>query len=344
MKRTLLSTLVLLIALSGSIKTEAQVDENQLKIQAKKKEIEDLQTSIKQLQSQVDALKGEVTALEPVIHWKKGGFQAVNFNQVGLNNWSKGGVSSSSITLLGNLFANYKDEKWTWENNLNMAYGLLKNRGEDLRKNEDKIDFTTKVGKKATDKLNWAALGRLETQFAPGFDFADPDSNRPVVSRLFAPAFVKLSLGIDYKAGKNLALFVSPAAGKYTFVMDDSIAAMNLYIPETANNNRVRAEFGALVSAIYDNPKLTKNIGVRSALELFNNFTDPNTPNRRNIDVDFQTMFDIKLGKYLGANIFTHFIYDDDIKIELDPEGAPGEKSAALQIKEVFGIGFSYKF
>jgi hypothetical protein len=155
---------------------------------------------------------------------------------------------------------------------------------------------------------------------------------------------LKVSIGVDYKPFKQLSLFVSPASGKYTFVMDDSIAAMNLYIPVTSDNNRVRAEFGALMSVTYANPKLTKTIGIRSTLELFNNYTDPNKPNRKNIDVDWQTMFDIKLGKYLGANIFTHLIYDDDIKIETDPENTPGEKTAILQVKEVFGIGFSYKF
>jgi len=313
-------------------------------VEAKQAEIKDLQGSIAELQKQVNKLNGEINALKPVVHWKKGGFQAINLNQVGLQNWSKGGINSTSITLLGNVYANYKDEKWTWDNNLNMAYGLLKNKGEELRKNEDKIDLTTKIGKKAGAKLNWAALGRLETQFAPGFDFADPDSNRPVVSRFFAPAFVKVSVGIDYKPTKNLSLFISPAAGKYTIVMDDSIAAMNLYIPETSSNNKFRPEFGALVSALYNNPNLTKTIGIRSNLELFNNFTDENRPNRKNIDVDWQTMLDIKLGKYLGANIFTHFIYDDDVRIEIDPEGQPGKRSAALQIKEVFGIGFSYKF
>lgn len=337
MKRIL--SLVALVAISFS-----SFAQNEAAIAAKTQEIKDLQKSIAELQTKVKATQAEITALKPVVYWKTGGFQAINFNQVGLQNWSKGGVSSSSVTLLGNVFANYKDDKWTWENNLNLAYGLLKNRDEDLRKNEDKIDFSTKVGKRATEKINWAALGRLETQFAPGFDFADPDSNRPVISRIFAPAFVKLSLGIDYKPNKNLSLFISPAAGKYTFVLDDSIAAMNLYIPVTAKDNRVRAEFGALVSAVYDNPKLTKTIGVRSTLELFNNFTDANLPNRKNVDVDWQTMFDIKLGKYLGANLFTHLVYDNDVKIEVDPEGQPGKKSPALQLKEVFGIGFSYKF
>jgi hypothetical protein len=318
--------------------------QNEAAIEAKSQELKDLEKSIADLQALANATKAEIKAMEPIVKWKTGGFQAVNFNQVGLQNWSKGGISSSSVTLLGNVFANYKAGNWSWENNLNMAYGLLKNKDEDLRKNEDKIDFSTKVGKKATDKINWAALGRLETQFAPGYDFTDADSNRPVISRLFAPAFVKLSLGIDYKQFKHLSVFISPAAGKYTFVLDDSIAEMNLYIPTTADNNRVRAEFGALVSAVYNNPKLSKTIGVRSTLELFNNFTDGNEPNRQNIDVDWQTMFDIKLGKYLGANLFTHLVYDNDVKIEVDPEGQPGKKSPILQVKEVFGIGFSYKF
>jgi hypothetical protein len=334
---------IIVTALLCAIAT-LSIAQNEAEINVKNQELKELETILADVQKNIEGKKGEIKALQPVVHWEKGGFQAANLNQVALQNWSKGGVSSSSLTLLANYFANYKSDDLTWENNLNLAYGLLKNKDEVLRKNEDKIDFSTKLGKKATPKINYAILGRLESQFAPGYDFADPDSSRPVISKIFAPAFLKLSLGIDFRPNKQLSLFISPASGKYTFVMDDSIAAMNLYIPTTSKNNRVRAEFGALVSAIYANPKLSKSIGIRSTLELFNNFTDPNTQNRKNIDVDWQTMFVIKLGKYLGANVFAHLVYDDDIKIEVDPEQSPGKKSAVLQVKEVFGIGFSYKF
>ena len=40
--------------------------------------------------------------------WKKGGFLALNFNQVSLTNWAAGGESALSSTILGNAFVKYR--------------------------------------------------------------------------------------------------------------------------------------------------------------------------------------------------------------------------------------------
>mgnify|MGYP003380011964 CR=1 FL=1 len=56
--------------------------------------------------------------------WKKGGGAILNFNQTSLTNWAGGGESNLSSTMLTNFYANYKLEKTTWDNTLNMNYGL----------------------------------------------------------------------------------------------------------------------------------------------------------------------------------------------------------------------------
>lgn len=48
----------------------------------------------------------------------------------------------------------------------------------------------------------------------------------------------------------------------------------------------------------------------------------------------------MKINQYLSANISTHLIYDDDVMIK-NSEGIMG---ARVQFKEIFGIGFAYKF
>lgn len=308
-------------------------------------ELEKAKTELKAAQDAVDKLNAAVDALKPIIKWTTGGFQSVNFNQVSLTNWSKGGQNSFSVTAIGNLFANYKFNNWTWDNNLNMAYGLIRNAGEDFRKNEDKIDLMTSVGRRATENLNWVATLRFESQFAPGYDEQAPDTNNPMISKFMAPGYLKVSAGMNYKPSEKLTIYFSPAAGKFTFVMDDDIAARNIYIPETAPDNQFRGEFGALFTATYQDKELIKNVGFRTYVELFNNYTDPNEPNRKNIDVDWQTALDFKIGKYIGANVFTHLLYDHDTKyIEYTSEEVPIDRGPRIQFKEVFGIGFSYKF
>ena len=307
------------------------------------------QDSMKQV---VKGLEAQVKALKPPVYWKKGGFTALNFNSVGLNNWAAGGIQANSVTALGNAFANYNKNKVSWINNLDLAYGIIKQEGEEYRKNEDKIDFLTKFGYKATNKLNYAFLGNFKSQFAPGYDFSDPDENRPVISRFLAPAFINASLGIDYKVFEWLSIYFSPAAGKLTLVTDDSIAAQHIYIPDSKDeqgvqfyNDNFRAEFGAFVNVLlqYD---FTDNLGIRSRVDLFTNYTDKNVANRGNVDVNWETMLNMKITKFIGASLFTHLIYDDDIDIPttFDSDGNALTYGPRAQFKRVFGIGFSYKF
>ncbi|MFT5156226.1 MAG: hypothetical protein ACI83I_000769 [Bacteroidia bacterium] len=318
--------------------------QNEEQIAAKEKELIEAQADVDAAAAKVNAIKAQLTDLKPIVKWRTGGFQALNFNQGSFTNWAQGGINAISVTALGNAFANYKFEKWTWDNNLDMAYGVIKNDGEDLRKNEDKIDLISKVGRSVSNKLSWASIARFESQFDIGYDFNNSSEDRPIISKFLAPAYLKLSIGIDYKPNQYLSLYISPAAGKWTIVNDDSIAALNLYIPSTHENPNFRGEFGALTSMVYQNKRIVKNIGIRSGLELFNNYSDLNKSNRKNIDVDWQTRIDFSISKYIGVNILTHVKYDHDTKIEYDPDGKPGVQGPRTQFKELFGLGFKYKF
>lgn len=338
MKNVIITMSLLFVAISSF----AQIDT--AAINQKNKEIAEASKNLAEAQAKLDALNAQLKSLLPVEKWEVGRVVSVNFNQGSFTNWSLGGVNAISVTALANGYANYKFNNWTWENNLDLAYGLLKNKEESIRKNEDKIDFQAKVGRTVSKKFSWASLARFESQFDNGYDFNDEDENRPVVSKFMAPAYVKLSVGLDYKPSPKLSMYFSPAAGKWTFVMDDSIAAQRLYIPKENENANRRGEFGALASFIYQDKKLTKNVGLRSSLELFNNYTERVKDNQYNIDVDWQVRLDMKLGKYFGANLFTHLKYDHDTKIEYDPVNKPGVTGPRTQFKELFGLGFRYKF
>jgi hypothetical protein len=338
------------LTLLGFFSISAWAQENALS--EKEAELKKAQAELAAVQAKIDALKADIVSLKPVVKWKKGGFGAVNFNAVGLNNWAAGGVQAISVTGLGNLFANYKFENLTWENNLDVAYGVVKNQNEDLRKNEDKIDLLSKVGSRATDKLNYAALVNFKSQFAEGFDFNSENEDRPVISRFLAPAFILASAGMDYKVNEHLAVYLSPATGKFTIVNDPAIANQNIYIPLVLDangnpfySNSFRSEFGALMNIFYQQD-LTKKINLRSKLDLFNNFTDINRANRKNIDVNWETNLGMKISEYIGVSLFTHFIYDNDIDIALDfdTDGNPTRFGPRLQQKVVFGLGASYKF
>jgi len=89
-----------------------------------------------------------------------------------------------------------------------------------------------------------------------------------------------------------------------------------------------------------------KNISLTTKIDLFSNYAH----NPQNIDVSWETLVAMKVNKYISVNLNTHLLYDDDILIPLDrndngsftdPVDMPGKR---IQFKEIFGVGFSYKF
>ena len=322
-------------------------------LQLKKQELENAKSSLTEAQKRVKTIEQEIIQLTPPVYWQKGGFGALNFNSLGLTNWAAGGVSANSVTAIGNIYRNYKKGKVEWRNNLDLAYGLIKNKGETLRKNEDKIDFLTKGNYGITDKLSYSSLLNFKSQFAPGFDFSDPtkdDKDREEISKFLAPAYLTTSIGLNYNFTDYFSVYISPATGKFTFVNDDSIAAQNIYIPAILDDNgvqfyndRYRAEFGALFNAQFKKD-LTKKISLTSTLNLFNNFTDVNTANRENIDVNWETMINMKLTEYIGVSFYTNLIHDNDVAVPLYEDNKIVGSGPRTQFKRLLGIGFSYKF
>ena len=80
-----------------------------------------------------------------------------------------------------------------------------------------------------------------------------------------------------------------------------------------------------------------KNVTLDTKLNLFSNYLK----NPQNIDVDWKVQFNMKVNDYLSANLITHMIYDDDVKIE---DADTGKSSPKLQFMESFGVGLTFKF
>jgi hypothetical protein len=285
--------------------------------------------------------------------WKKGGFFAVNFNQVSLTNWAAGGESALSATALTSLFLKYRKDDLYWETVLDAGYGFITTSDQPLRKNEDKIELNSKFGKKARGKFYYAGMLNFRTQFAPGFNFPNDSVE---ISRFMAPAYLSLALGMDYKPNEWFSAFISPATGRATFVLDQDLADAGQFgVTEAVRDangailtpgETIRYEFGAYIRARLQGD-IAKNVSIISNLQLFNNYSDPIAEQRANIDVNWETILSIKANKWLTTTLFTNLIYDHDIDIPVtrtingvDVEGV----GPRTQFKQVLGIGLSFKF
>ncbi len=283
--------------------------------------------------------------------WKKSGVGSINFNQVSLNNWAGGGKSSVSGAGLLQLVANYENEDISWNNDLNLAYGMIQQSGSDVVKTDDRIELNSKFGKKANDKWSYSVVFQFRSQFAPGFD--DPTSpTRSKISDFLAPGYTFLAIGMDYKPNDKLSIFISPATNKNTIVNNTRLADAGAFGVTPAeydattgalltNGEKFRAEIGGYIKMQYKT-EVIENVDFQTKLDLFSNYLN----NPTNIDVNWETLLNFKVNKYITANLSTLLIYDDDIKVAVDTDGddITDKMAVRTQFKEVLSIGFTYKF
>lgn len=281
--------------------------------------------------------------------WTKSGIFSLGFGQVALSNWAGGGVNSLSLNGLLNLSANYRDDKYYWNNSATLSFGIInQDKSEFWVKNDDKIDLASKLGKFWTKKAAFAAMLNFRTQFAPGYE--SPDQLN-LISRFAAPAYNILGIGIDLKPKSYFSVFAAPLTVKTTIVADQNLADAGSFGVEEAEYNtagdlinkgsNIRNEIGGYVR--FDFAKdLSQWISLGSSLDLFSNYAN----NPQNIDVNWEVLLSIKAGKYITTTISTQLLYDDDIDIAIDEnnDGVTDKVGPRLQFKEVLGVGMSVKF
>ncbi|MEX0967961.1 MAG: DUF3078 domain-containing protein [Bacteroidia bacterium] len=279
--------------------------------------------------AQITAVPQEDTA------WTLGSVFSLNFNQTGLSNWQGGGQSTMAFGSLLQADADYIKGSWSWINDLEAGYSILK-QGRDGQwiKSDDRLQISSKAGRAFIKNFNVSFLLDFQTQMDVGYEFYTDslgEDQRRVISRFMAPGYLLTALGAEYQPNKRFYLFLSPLTMKTTFVLDDTLAAREIYGNE--NGEMIRTEFGANFSSRLK-LELMKNVTLQTSLNLFSNYQTPTL-----IDVDWQTMTVFKVNDFISANFSTHLIYDHDIEIETED----GTTGPATQFKEVLNIGITYE-
>ncbi len=287
--------------------------------------------------------------VDTTLGWKKGGVLAVNLAQTSLTNWAAGGQNSFATNGLLSVFANYKSEKSTWTNSLDIGYGILKQNGLSSKKTDDKFDFLSKYGRQAFDHFYYAALINFKTQMAVGWNYPDAavPGQRDKISNVMSPGYLIGALGLDYKPNAYFSAFIAPITAKFTFVTDNELSAAGAFGVDPGET--VNSEMGAYLRVIYSKNdfknEFLKNVSFTSKIDLFSNYLR----NPENVVVNWENLIAMKINKFISASINTMLIYDDKIKVPFDRNGndiiEAGEAvGSKIQFKEILGIGFSYNF
>ena len=327
-----------------------------------------LSTSILQAQIDSDVVKKLTTKTQinekDSLTWKKGSIINLGFNSVGLSNWAGGGQNSISIQGLISLYANYYKDETSWDNNFDVAFGVIKSGvGSNIPwfKNDDRIELNSKIGHRLNNNWYYSGLVNFRTQFTYGYNTVEDKLNNNYFSNLFAPAYSIIALGLDNRPNELLTCFISPITIKNTFVFDDSLSSVGAFGVDP--EKLIRSEVGGYIkfAFIKKEPFNIKDISFRSNLTLFSNYI--NEP--QNIDVTWETLTSLKIGKSFSLTLSTYLIYDHDINIPRfqrdgiqpvylqKPDGSfyldsNGNKIQAegpiTQFKQAMGMGISLNF
>lgn len=269
-------------------------------------------------------------------------------NQVSFTNWNAGGTNSISGIITGKASAKYKQEKWFWNSNFNVRYGLNSQEEQGIRKTDDVIEVISNIGLEKDPTSNWFYSGRFSfnTQFANGFNY--PDRETPI-SRFLAPGYMFFGLGMEYgRHIERLSFYASPFTLKTTFVLNRDLANRGAFGVDPAiydlegnilrEGKQMRQELGILLTNQFEE-EVFENIKVNSLLRLYTDYIN----SFGNIDVEWELNLDMKVNQYVKATLGSHLRYDNDIKTDVEQNEVTNEEivitGAKLQWKQILGVG-----
>lgn len=313
----------------------------------------DLKTPVKQKVEMVEHQAAPVAAapvadaVEVIVEkpqfWKYKGDGYLQFMQNYVSgNWYKGGESNYAAVGSLTLEANYDNQqKWKWENKLEMKLGFQTSRTDSVHKfktNEDLIRYTGKVGLQAANKWYYTLQVLAYTQFTRGFKSNDIRT----YSDFFSPLNISAGLGMDYKVSwlNNKitgTINLSPLAVNYRFVGRSKFRKSNDISVEEFDwfpsrygieaDDHHLTDFGSQVTASLE-WKLNSNVTWKSRFYGFTSY--------KRAELEWENTFALRVSKYISANLFLFPRFDDSNNYDDD--------LGYWQFKEYSSIGFSYNF
>ncbi len=267
-------------------------------------------------------------------HWIRAFNASLQFSQAYVSpNWYQGG--NNHLNMLANIFYNVKlnqefHKNLLFEFTAQYKLGMNSTPDDDYHKyniSEDLFQLNTTFGLKAAKRWYYSLTAQFKTQMLNSYPTNSPDLKAAFMS----PGELTAGIGMTYNY----------ANAKKTFTFDASIAPVS-YNLRVCTNSRIDP-------AAYDikaGRKTTNKFGSSTELKLgwkishnivFNSrvfaFTDYN-----HAQIDWENTLAFEINRFLSTQIYVHARYDSSTPRLEDSDWH------TLQLKEIFSIGFTYKF
>lgn len=267
------------------------------------------------------------------LNWKFSGGIGLNSAFTMLSNWAAGGNNSALFVGNANLRLIYQKNKFAWETlfETELGYTYIDKATYTWRKSNDKINLTSKAGYDIGNHFYATLLGAFRSQYTKGYDYPN-ESTQIYISNWLSPGYIDLSAGIDWKPNDIYSVYFSPAAGRITTALEQSLRATYGVDPLKTT----KTEFGAMLKGGFNYQY--EQFKVVSGLTLFT----PYSSKFGNIDVDWDLALSYQLLSSVNVSLGTSLKYYDAIKF--DNGDGTGRVVQHIQFKTILGLGIGYTF
>ncbi len=261
------------------------------------------------------------------------------FSTTQLTNWTQGGQDVFSLDLGCFSSYDYADSIHSWDNDLHLRYGVIKQGKQDIQKSDDQIILSSRASRVTADWYRYTGFIDFRTQFLDGFNYTVYDSAAGTalrISSFFAPAFLTTALGLDAAILPELRVLVAPLSSRSTWVLDsrlvesgrrDGRGVFGLQAGESS-----RTSIGTVVNLKVDWEVVT-NVNLRTR---FNGFMPYATPKLWVVTVENAIV--MKVNSWLNVSWLTDVFYDDRIPIKRKD----GSIGPSTQFRNQVTIGVNY--
>ena len=286
--------------------------------------------------------------------WTKGAGIGLDLTQILVINPQAGsGQNRFGIGGALGLFANYRDNRKTWFNNLSLNLSAEKigsgvvqdgdgnatDQKVPFRKSIDDLRINSTFGYKMAEGSKWSYAANLffRSQLLPSYIgvqdgqvyvseiTVDGPYENSLVSKFLSPGRLNLGLGVMYEPNEHFRVTFTPLTGDIIFVLDQDIANLGIHGNKledgsTTEYKTTRFAFGAKLDAEYTNSWWEDRIKFKSNLILFSDYL----ANPQNVDVLWtnELTFQIVGGLQLSFNNLIG--YDDDVLSTISDNTQPG--------------------
>lgn len=273
-------------------------------VNAQQKELFQHEKEIEKKQKQYNKLKRG---------WNLGLTSSFTMSQTAYEKWAAGGSNIFIWTAGLDGSAIYDTLDWNWANETNFLFGNSKQNGSSARKTDDIIDIESVITYKKNHLLNPYFSLNFRTQMAPGYKYTEDDKLE--ISNFMDPGYLTNGLGIGY-------------APKKTFRTRMGLAARSIFTDKHKNfANGRKTQFSSGIQWVtHAERTFWQKIRMKSRLNFFSPFHDFQYSN-----LTWDTSIQAAITEYLVVNVHTLVLVDRKV-------------SPYTQLKEVLGIGLSYRF